>query len=106
MCVCVCVCVCACVHARFLVSQLLRDLKTLSRKTIQQHICEEKSREKDIFLLGMLTTGQHKEEIADARHSASATPRDCTTLLYTVNGRKVCRSVICAVCGAGRTPLN
>ena len=52
--------------------------------TIQQQVCEEKSCDKDIFLLGMLTTGQHKEEIADARHSASATPRDCITLLYTM----------------------
>ena len=74
--------------------------------TIPHQVCEEKSRGKDTFLLGMLRTGQHKEEIADARHSTSATPRDCTTLLYTVKGRKVCRSVFCAVCGAGRTPLN
>ena len=65
--------------------------------TIQHQVCEEKSREKDIFLLGMLTTAQHKEEVAHTRHSASATPRDCTTLLYTVKGQKVCRSVFCAV---------
>ena len=57
-------------------------------------------------MLGMLTTSQHKEEIAHACHSASATPRDCTTLLYTMKGRKECRSVFCAVCGAGCTPLN
>ena len=72
--------------------------------TIQHQVCEEKSCDKDIFLLGMLTTAQHKEEIAYTRHSASATPRDCTNLLYTVKGQKVCRSVCCAVCGAGRTP--
>ena len=70
--------------------------------TIQHQVCEEKSRDKDIFLLGMLTTGQHKEEIALTCHSASATPRDCTTLLYTVKGQKVCKSVICAVVGACR----
>ena len=32
--------------------------------TIQHQVGEEKSRDKDIFLLGMLTTAQHKEEIA------------------------------------------
>ena len=35
--------------------------------TIQHQVCEEKLRDKDIFLLDMLTTGQHKEEIAHAR---------------------------------------
>ena len=74
--------------------------------TIQHQVCEEKSGDMDIFLLGILTTGQHKEEIACAHHSASATTRDRTTLLYTMKGRKVCRSVFCAVCEAGRTPLN
>ena len=81
-------------------------LVALSIATIQHQVCEEKLGNKDIFLLGMLTTGQHKEEIAHARHSACTTPRGCTTLLYTVKGQKVCRSVFCAVCGAGRTPLN
>ena len=52
--------------------------------TIQHQVCEEKSRDKDIFLLSMLATAQPKEEIAHTRHSESATPRDCTTLLYTV----------------------
>ena len=52
--------------------------------TIQHQVCEEKSRDEDIFLLGMLATAQHKEKIAHTRHSESATPRDCTTLLYTV----------------------
>ena len=70
--------------------------------TIQRQVCEEKLRYKNIFLLGMLTTAQQKEEIAHTRHSASATPCDYTTLLYTVKGRKVCKSVICAVVGAGR----
>ena len=32
--------------------------------TTQHQVCEEKRRDKDIFLLGMLTTAQHKEEIA------------------------------------------
>ena len=52
--------------------------------TIQHQVCEDKSRDKDIFLLGMLATAQHKEEIAHTRRSESATPRDFTTLLYTV----------------------
>ena len=69
-------------------------------------VCEEKSRDMDIFLLGIWTTGQHKEDITCAHHSASATTRDRTTLLYTMKGQKVCRSMFCAVCGAGCTPLN
>ena len=52
--------------------------------TIQHQVCEEKSRDKDILLLGMLAIEQHKEEIAHTRHSESATPHDCATLLYTV----------------------
>ena len=75
-----------------------------SNVTIQHQVCEEKSHYKDNFLLGMLTTAQHKEEFAHTRQSASATPRDCTTLLHTVKGQKVCRSMFCAVCGAGCTP--
>ena len=75
--------------------------------TIQHQVSEEKLRDKNIFLLDMLTTGQHKEEIAHARYSPSAPPRGCTTLLYTAKGsKKVCRIVFCAVCGAGRSPLN
>ena len=52
--------------------------------TMQHQVCEEKSRDKDIFLLGMLATTQQTEEIANTRHSENATPRDCTTLLCTV----------------------
>ena len=52
--------------------------------TIHHQVCEENLRDKDIFLLGMLATAQYKEEIAHTRHSENATPRDCTTLLYTV----------------------
>ena len=52
--------------------------------TIQHQVCEEKSGDKDIFLLGMLATAQHKEEIVHTRHSESATSSDCTTLLCTV----------------------
>ena len=37
--------------------------------TIQCQGCEAKSRDKDIFLLGMLTVGQHEEEIAHACHA-------------------------------------
>ena len=47
----------------------------------QHRVCEEKSRDKDILLLGMLATDQHKKEIAHTRHSESAIPRDCTPLL-------------------------
>ena len=74
--------------------------------TIRHQVYEENSRDKDIFLLDMLINGQHKEELGHALHSASATPRDCTTLLYTAKGPNVCRRVFCAVCGTGRTPLN
>ena len=74
--------------------------------TIWHQVYEENSRDKDVFLLGMLITGQHKEEIGHALHSASATPRDCTTLLHTAKGPNVCRHVFCAVCGTGRTPRN
>ena len=48
--------------------------------TIQHRVCEVKSHDKDIFLPGI----QHKEEIAHIRHSESAIPHDCATLLYTV----------------------
>ena len=65
---------------------------------IQHQVREEKLYDKDIFLLGMLTTCQHKE-ITHAHHSASKTPLDCTTLLCTVREQKVCRSVQkCALC--------
>ena len=81
-------------------------LVALSIVTIHHQSCPEKLRDEDNFMLAMLTLGQHKEEIAHPSHSASATFRDCTTLLHTVKVQKVCRSVFCAVCGTGRTPLN
>ena len=70
--------------------------------TIRHQVYEENSRYKDIFLLGMLITGQHKEEISNALHSASSAPRDCTVLLYTVKGPNVSRCVFRAVCGTGQ----
>ena len=54
--------------------------------TSQHQVCEEKSRYKNIFLLGMLTTAQHKEEIAHTCHSTSATPRNCTTFVVHYEG--------------------
>ena len=54
--------------------------------TIQRQVREAKSRDKDIFLLGMLTAGQHEEEIAHAGHSASAARRERVTFRYIVKG--------------------
>ena len=63
---------------------------------IQHQVCEEISRNKDVFLLGMLTTGQHKEETTDARHSTSATPRDCIIVAVHCEGTKgVQKRVLC-----------
>ena len=61
--------------------------------TIQRQVREAKSRDKDIFLLGLLTAGQHVEEIAHAGHSASAARRERLTFRYIVKGQKVCRNV-------------
>ena len=54
--------------------------------TIQHQVCEDISRYKNIFLLGMLTTAQYKEENAQTCHSASAIPRDCTTFVVHYEG--------------------
>ena len=74
--------------------------------TIQRQVREAKSRDKDIFLLGMLTAGQHEEEIAHAGHSASAARRERVTFRYIVKGQKVCRNVFCTVYGVGSTRLK
>ena len=76
-------------------------LPAQSITTIQHQVCEAKSRNKDICLLGMLTAGQHEEEIPVMLVTLQVQPpRDCTTLLHTVKGHKVCRVlvVVCAVC--------
>ena len=74
--------------------------------TIQRQVREAKSRDKDIFLLGMLTAGQHEEEIAHAGHSASAARRERVTFQYIVKGQNVCRNVFCTVNGVGSTRLK
>ena len=66
--------VCACSN-----ENSLSVLVALSIVTIHHQSCQEKSRDEDNFMFGMLTLGQHKEEIAHPSHSASATLRDCTT---------------------------
>ena len=75
--------------------------------TIQHQVCKAISCSKNIFLLSRLATGYHKEEVDRARHSASTTPRDCTTprdyttLLYAVKKQRACKIVFCAACRAG-----
>ena len=74
-------------------------------RSIQHQMSLASSREKDAFILGLLTAGQCEEFVSHARCTGAAT-RTRTTFNYTVQGSAVCRTVFCAVYGIGSTRLK